>query len=526
MPRFLRIPAAIAAFAAGVALIMALPGLRPSLAAEASTKYADQSAAPGFPTGLDWLNTGGQSLDLDKLRGKVVLLDFWTYGCINCVHIIPDLERLEHDYADELVVIGVHTPKFDNEGRIENVRNITLRYGLQHPVVNDPGYRIWNSYGVNAWPTQALIAPDGGYVGSVAGEGNYELLNRVIGEIITEFDATDGINRESLGLVVDGHGQGVDELLFPGNVLADEKGRRLFIADSNHNRIVVTDFTGKVLTVIGNREAALADGDYANASFYRPQGMTLVGDDTLYIADTSNSALRRVDLERREVTTVAGTGTQGYLRKDKLAATGAALNSPWDVLHHDGLIYIAMAGQHQIWLYDPKADEIRAFAGSRREELKDGPRSTAGLNQPSGLATDGEFLYVADSEASAIRRIGLGKRGKVDTIVGEGLFEFGDVDGQGATVRLQHPKQLFYIENRLLVADTYNSKIKTVEPVARTSRTFFGGAGELDEPGGLSIAAGRVFIADTNHHRIVTTSLDGSGEATELPISDPEGFLR
>ena len=510
------------AFCAATTATIELLNVAPGLRADDLRSYAGKDPAPEFPADLDWINTGGRRLSLAQLRGKVVLLDFWTFGCVNCMHVIPDLEKLEAKYPRELVVIGVHSAKFENEGRTEAIRNVVQRYELRHPVLNDHEFEVWRSYGATAWPTFALVDPAGNLIGTIAGEGHYTLLDKVIAKVIEQFDAEGKVDRTPLGLTPDAVAEG--PLRFPGKVLADAAGERLFIADSNHNRIVVITLEGKVTAVIGSGKAALRDGAYGESAFFRPQGMTLADSNTLYVADTSNNALRRVDLESKRVETVAGTGEQVYLSQSSAPARGTGLNTPWDVLYHDGLVYIAMAGQHQVWTYDPKADLLREFAGSRREELRDGPRLEGGLNQPSGLTTDGAALFVADSEASAIRRIGLGADGRLTTIVGTGLFDFGDRDGSGDSVRLQHPLHVSYDRGTIYVADTYNSKIKRVDPGKRTSRTFLGGHGELDEPGGISIAEGRLYIADTNHHVVKVAELAKPGLAT-LELSDPDSLL-
>jgi thiol-disulfide isomerase/thioredoxin len=500
--------------------------------ANVNQRFAGTVPAPEFPTGLDWLNTE-RPLTLAELRGKVVLLDFWTYGCINCMHVIPDLKRLEEKYAEELVVIGVHSAKFENEGETDNIRRIILRYELHHPVINDKQFQVWSQYGAQAWPTFVLIDPDGNVLGYHSGEGIYDLFDQVIGGMIAEFDALGRLDRTPLALKLERENMVDSPLLFPGKVLTDAANNRLFIADSNHNRIVVTDLDGNVLEVIGSGRAELQDGSYETAAFFRPQGMTLAGENTLYVADTENHAIRRVDLSARLVETVAGIGEQVYLQVTEGDAAATGLNSPWDVLHHDGLVYIAMAGQHQLWLYDPATETVRLFAGSGREELRDGSLTRGGLNQPSGLATDGQLLYFADSEASAIRTADLDPYGDLHTIVGTGLFDFGDVDGQGDEVRLQHPLGVAHQDGLLYVADTYNSKIKLVNPETRESTTFLGGdeAGWrdgdnplFDEPGGLSITDDKLYIADTNNHVIRVADL-ATQEVTTLVLVDSEGLL-
>jgi thiol-disulfide isomerase/thioredoxin len=488
-------------------------------------------AAPEFPPDVEWLNTG-RPLSLAELRGKVVLLDFWTYGCINCMHVIPDLKRLEEKYPDELVVIGVHSAKFTNEGDSDNIRQIIRRYELDHPIINDNEFAVWSTYGVNAWPTFVLIDPDGLVLGFHSGEGIYELFDFVIAGMIKEFGAKGRLDLTPLDIILEHEGLVDSPLLFPGKVLADEANGRLFIADSNHSRIVITDLEGLVLDVIGSGLAGWQDGGFATAAFFRPQGLTLADDNTLYVADTENHTLRRLDLASRLVTTVAGTGEQGRYQQFGGNGLDVALNSPWDVLAHEGLIYIAMAGQHQLWLYEPATEVVRAFAGSGREELKDGLLEEGGLNQPSGLATDGRRLYFADSEASAIRYLDLA-RGTLHTIVGTGLFDFGDVDGVGDMVRLQHPLGLVYRNGLLYVADTYNSKIKVVKPETRESSSFLGGSvagwqdghqALFDEPGGLSLAGDKVYIADTNNHAIRVADLT-TREVSTLVLVDRQGLL-
>jgi len=497
--------------------------------------FAGTTPAPEFPAGLDWLNTG-RPLSLSELQGKVVLLDFWTYGCINCMHIIPDLKRLEEKYADELVVIGVHSAKFANEGDTDNIRRIIQRYELAHPVVNDKSFLVWRQYGARAWPTLVLIDPDGNLVGSHSGEGIYDLFDHVIGSIVADFDAQGRIDRTPLALILERDSLANSPLLFPGKVLADAAHNRLFIADSNHNRVVVADLEGRVIAVIGSGEAGFDNGDFETATFFRPQGLTLADAHTLYVADTENHAIRRVDLAIRQVETVAGTGEQNRdYRNTGGSALSTPLNSPWDVLFHDGVVYIAMAGQHQLWTYDPNRATVRLHAGSGREELRDGPLIQGGLNQPSGLATDGEVLYFADSEASAVRTASLNAKGRLETIVGTGLFDFGDVDGAGDAVRLQHPLSVAYKDGLLYVADTYNSKIKTIDPATRESRTLLGGeeagwrdgVGQdalFDEPGGLSVAGDVLYVADTNNHAIRAANL-ATRQVSTLVLLDPDGLL-
>lgn len=479
----------------------------------------DRVRAPELTNERGWLNTD-RPLTLANLRGKFVLLDFWTYGCINCIHIIPDLKKLEAKYPNNLVVIGVHSAKFENEKEIDNIRRIILRYEIEHPVVNDADFNIWNAYTVNAWPTQMLITPDGYVLGKVVGEGNYATLDETLTALIAEYRKRGALDDRPLKLALEKAKTAPLPLAFPGKIFADEKGKRLFIADSNHNRIVATDLDGKLLYTIGTGAKGRTDGAFDKATFHRPQGIALSADgNTLYIADTENHLLRAVDLKARTVSTIAGTGEQLRQRFLEGAARETNLSSPWDVLLEGDSLYIAMAGPHQIWRMDLTTNRLSLFAGSPqwREARADGARLESAFAQPSGLASDGKILYVADSESNIVRAVDLAPEdGEVTTLAGGDLFEFGDREGEGDAVRFQHPLGVVFHAGAVFIADTYNHKIKRLDPQTRRVETFAGTGkpGQLEgtkasfhEPGGLSIAGGKLYIADTNNHAIRTLDL-------------------
>ena len=471
--------------------------------------------APELKGDRGWLNTD-KPLSIAGLRGKVVLLDFWTYGCINCIHIIPDLKKLEKKYPNELVVIGVHSAKFENEKDLENIRRIILRYEIEHPIVNDADFNIWRAYSVHAWPTRYLIDPAGYILGRLSGEGGYEALDKAIADSIAEFRKRGELNETPLPLALERAKMGDLPLAFPGKIIADEKGGRLFIADSDHNRIVVTKLLdGTLLETIGTGTHGADDGTFDRATFFRPQGLALDGD-ILYVADTENHLLRAVDLKSKTVKTIAGTGQQSRRHGESGPARSIALNSPWDLQLVGQTLYIAMAGPHQIWKLDLDKQEVSTFAGSGREARIDGPRDESGFAQPSALASDGKTLFVSDAEANIIRAIDLGAKGQVRTLVGGDLFDFGDVDGSGNDVRLQHPLGLARWNDKLLIADTYNHKIKVLDPAARSVKSFAGAGkpGQADgtrpsfyEPGGLAVAGDKLYVADTNNHAVRVVDL-------------------
>lgn len=371
------------------------------------------------------------------------------------------MRKLERKYADELSVIGVHSPKFITERETEAVQQAILRLTVGHPVLNDRDFAVWQRYAVRAWPTLMFIDPTGKVIGKHEGELPLPAFDRLLGEMVAEFDAAGLLNRRPLDIAADA-GPPRTALYFPGKVVADEASGRLIVSDSGHHRIVVADLDGAVRQVIGSGGEGRADGAAAEATFYQPQGLALDGD-TLYAADTENHAIRAVDLRSGVVRTVAGTGEQLTGERVGGVADRVALSSPWDLAISGGTLYVAMAGTHQLWAMPLGRGVIEPHTGNGAEALVDGPLGEASMNQPSGLAAADGRLYVADSEASAIRVVDLAG-GEIRTIVGEGLFEFGDADGVGArTVRLQHPLGVAWVDGAVYVADTNNHAIRVAD---------------------------------------------------------------
>lgn len=473
--------------------------------------------APEFPKDKAWLNTD-RPLSLAELKGRVILLDFWTYCCINCMHILPDLKYLERKYKDSLTVIGVHSAKFDNEKETENIRQAILRYDIEHPVIVDSNFAIWQQYAVRAWPTLMVIDPETYAIAYVSGEGNRDVLDELIGKVIEEHKQKGTIAFQEIETILEKQRQpSIAPLAFPGKVLVDEASDRLFIADSGHHRIVMSTLNGKVQQIVGSGKQGLQDGSFTEAEFFSPQGMTLDRDrNLLYVADTENHTIRQIDLTQKTVETIAGTGGQSqYIRPHGGQGLETPLNSPWDLELIGGeILLIAMAGSHQIWAMDLTSGNIGTYAGTGAEGCADGTLTESAFAQPSGITTDDEELFVADSEISSIRGVGLGENPTVRTLCGSGdLFGFGDRDGTGEEVRLQHCIGVEYANGKLWIADSYNHKIKRVDPKTGRCETILGdgtqgdrdGQGidtQFSEPSGLSAVAGKLYIADTNNHKI------------------------
>ncbi len=472
--------------------------------------------APDFDlSGLRWFNVDGP-ISLEDARGRLVILDFWTFCCINCIQIIPTLKRLERAYPEDVIVIGVHSPKFSAEKDAANVELAISRYGIEHPIIHDPDFEIWQAYGVRAWPTLMFIGPEGELLGQASGEPDPDRLMEGVGEMIEDFRRQGVMSPAPLLLTPSAEPAG--NLSFPGKMkpLTWRDEQLWAVVDGGHHQIVVLAPDGAERLRVGSGADGFTDGGLDDATFDQPQGLACA-DGLIYVADTGNHAIRAIDLEAGAVTTLAGINRRGPALSQAEPAVGAALASPWDLaLSSDGnLLYFANAGTHQLGALDFAAATVQRLAGDGGEDIVDGPAATARLAQPSGLAlsADGKSLYFADSETSSVRAVDL-EAETVDTLVGAGLFEFGHVNGAFGQARLQHALGVALdSHDNLLVADSYNAAVRLLDLKSREARDFDGGAFTctddvclpLGEPAGIVDDAtnGRVFVVDTNNHRIL-----------------------
>jgi len=473
--------------------------------------------------GETWFNIGDKDLSLKDLRGKIVILDFWAFCCVNCLHVLDELRPLEAKYSDVLVTVGVHSPKFDYEAETEAVAAAIERYDIAHPVLNDPELITWQAYTARAWPTLVVVDPEGYVVAHLTGEGHVSGLYSLIDQLIEEHDAKGTLHR--------GEGPYVApkpvarDLKFPAKAIAlGTRGSQpgsFLVADTGHHRLVevANDLETVLQTIGGNgtgeaisaetaqadREKiavrGYADGGRDTALFNEPHGLALLPEDIattvgydVLIADAVNHRLRAVNLTTGEVTTVAGNGVQRLIDSERVQAeadqdsdvvdlepfaAGAletSLSTPWDVQYSpaEELAIIAMAGTHQLFSYDPVSKDLAIYAGTALEGLTDGPADEAWFAQSSGLSIDAQgTLWVADAETSAIRYVipstaTDSKQPEVGTVVGAGLFDFGFRDGAPEQARLQHPLGITNLpDGSVLIADTYNHAIRRWAPETR-----------------------------------------------------------
>ena len=473
-----------------------------------------RNRAPEFPAGLEWFNVDGPVRLADQ-DGRVVLIDFGAWSSICCQRILQDLQVLGRKYRDELVIISVHSPRFPAEMRRSHVLKAISKYHINHPVVHDPDMKLWNIYGIKGWPTQVLVDREGTILGAISGGGKLPQLDQIIKYQIEKNNGSKPAKKLTCSPQYVPESRSV--LSFPGRVVAADD--RLYVADSGHNRILVLSSQGHVLRQYGSETAGFIDGNGTSAAFNNPQGMALA-DDFLYVADEGNHAIRRIHTRTDDVDTIAGTGKVGLPVPgscDTLANAG--LNSPCDVVLKNSQLYIAMSGSHQIWRLSLIANTLDVFSGSGREGLLDGPATTAVFSQPCGLTLLLNRLYVVDAGASAVREVDI-ETGAVRTIVGEGLFGFGDHDGTGKAARLQYPLDISAdpMHRMLWVTDTYNNKIKRIGVSSEFVSSVIVDR-RLDEPGGLVFHDDTLYIANTNAHEILCLN-PNNGHAEALNVSE------
>jgi len=470
--------------------------------------------APEFPAGLDWFNAAA-AVTLTEQLGRVVLLNFFTFSSPACRQIQRDLEYLGNRYSKDLVILGVHTPRYPGEAGAVHLGQSLHKYRVSYPVVHDPGLKLWHSYRMKNRPTQVLIDRDGYIVGALSGVGKRDRLEQVIRYQCGKRSRIPPrvASSSRAGRIPPASGP----LYFPGRLVVT--GNRLFIADSGHNRILVTTRSGILLRQYGSTSEGFLDGNGESAAFNNPQGMVLA-DDFLYVADTGNHAIRRIHIRTDDVDTIAGNGEVGTTGPGMPVAPGSCrLNFPMDLAMKDGELYIAMAGAHQIWRLSLVASRIEVFSGKGEAGLVDGPPGRAAFAQPGGLTVLGQQLYVADADAGAVRAVDL-VTGAVTTLVGSRLFGFGNRDGTGTAALLQYPQDIVVDPHHrmLWVADTYNNKIRRIGLDSRYVSSPVVDRG-LNEPGGLAFQDDTLYIANTHAHEILRVNPD-DGHATTLNVAE------
>ncbi|MET7713256.1 NHL domain-containing thioredoxin family protein [Streptomyces sp. NPDC005407] len=437
-----------------------------------------------------WLNTGDHQYTLADLRGRIVILDFWTFCCVNCLHVLDELRELEEKHRDTVVIIGVHSPKFVHEAEHQAVVDAVERYQVHHPVLDDPELATWKQYAVRAWPTLVVIDPEGYVVAQHAGEGHAHAIEKLVEELEAEH-AAKGTLRRGDGPYVAPEPVATD-LRFPGKAVLLPSGNFL-VSDSTRNQLVELAPDGESVV------RRIGDGE-----FNEPQGLAPLPDGRIAVADTVNHSIRAYDPESGAIETLAGTGKQWWQGSPTSGpALDVSLSSPWDVAWWGERLWIAMAGVHQLWTYDPATGTVEVAAGTTNEGLVDGPAAEAWFAQPSGLAATEDRLWIADSETSAVRWID--RDLVVHTAVGTGLFDFGHRDGEAGQALLQHPLGVTALpDGSVAISDTYNHALRRYDPAGGQVTTL---ATDLREPSGAVLVGDDIVVVESARHRLTRLRL-------------------
>ena len=465
----------------------------------------------------EWLNST-RNIESGDLENRVILLDFWTYSCVNCLHTISEIKKLEAEFGDRLTVIGVHSGKFDNEKGTDSIKKAILKYDIAHLVVNDTNFKIWNSFKASSWPTLILIDPKGRITKKYQGKIVPTTIHDDIKNLITKYKYQ--LTSDRLPIVLEKN-KVVDYVLkFPAKIKFARdfsyknsgKTNALIISNTEKHNIIVTALNGETLLEIGSGNMGFEDGNINNATFNSPRGL-LFKDNTLYVADTGNHALRRIDFKTGEVKTIAGTGIRGDIINTENKVEEVLLASPWDLefFPDKNNIIIANAGTHQLLKYNLSKRTISPFAGNGTEDSIDGQYPKNSLAQPTGLSAASEKLYFVDSASSSLRVVD--KSGEVKTLIGKGLLEFGNKNGNSKEALLQHPTGLTADDSAIYIADTFNHAIRKYNVKTKEISDYSGsvrgdGIGNkksinYNEPEAIISVLDKFYIADTNNNRII-----------------------
>ncbi len=465
--------------------------------------------------GLTWFNVP-KPLSIGEVFGRLVILDFWTFSCINCLHILPSMRRIEKAFKDDVVILGIHSPNFPYERDPANVAKAIVRYQIEHPVVHDPEFKLWDAYGVKVWPTLILVSPDGQIFARQAGEPDGDKLLEVVGNAARKFKAQGKLRPAATELTKPEKQNSV--LLFPGKMkrLSYKGNQYWVVADTGHHQVVIFNDQGQQVQRIGRGAQSNLDGEYNRCAFDNPHGIAC-GEDVIYVSDLGSHLIRKIDLKTQTTSTIAGINRRGLTLTKESQGTDVGLASVFDMELVDDQLYFANSGTHQIGVIDVKTNMLKPLAGGGAKDILDGAARAAKLAQPSGLSVsaDKKRLYFADSDNSAIRYLDLTDLSTVKTVVGRGMAESGRRNGGFASARFQHPMGISICKDFLIAADSFNATLRKLDLTKQTVENYAEDFACLDEapkplldPEGITWDGGdRLFVVDSNNHRILVYDL-------------------
>ncbi len=486
-----------------------------------------------------WFNVE-RPLTVEDFKDRVILLDFWTYACVNCIQALPEIKKIEKEFGNKLLIIGIHSGKFDNEKDVAAIRKAIVKYDINYPVLHDPDLKIWNNFALKSWPTFIVINPHGNIEKIVVGEDNLGKIRKNIRKLASRFKYE--INRDPVPLALEKNNIIGNVLTFPTKIeyaanfsYKTRKIPVLFISNSGANSIIASSLTGETVLKIGSGKEGFEDGSLGVASFSKPRGLLFDGK-KLYVADSGNNALRMVDFENGMVSTLVGSGKKGKIISDSyMEAKNVDLASPNDIAFfpNKDVIAIANTGSNQILGYNIDKKTIAVLAGNGAAGMAQNT-----LAEPSALAPYQDRLYFLDAASSSLRV--LDKNGSIKTLVGQGVNKFGNKNGDKEVALMQHPIGLMVDDTGAYIADSFNHIIRKYSFSTNKISDLIGNhkkgdalgsasATELDEPDGIAAVLNNFYIVDSNNNRVLVTNR-ASLKSEILDIIPPlklpkEGFL-
>lgn len=468
--------------------------------------------APEFPAALEWVNC--DALSMEDQRGRVVVLAFWSASSAYCHNLLLDLQAMSARYSDSLTLIAVHTPKFEAERSSRLALKTVNRIGFRGPLLHDPEFILWQHYEVAGWPAVVLIDTHGKVARNFAGDDARGDVEAAVASLFEEAGAEARVY-ESMPPCL--RPEPRLPLSFPCGLAVS--ANHLYVVDSGHHRVLECTHEGRVLRQFGTGTPGFVDGNASESCFNMPRGIYL-GRDYLYVTDTGNHAIRRIGLLNGDTDTIAGNGSRGSSAQlTPQQPTGCGMDSPWAITGNFDKLFIAMASGHQIWEYDQIKRSLRVLVGTGQIGIGDGAGDRAQLAQPAGLALIQQTLYVADSAASAIRGVHI-QGGQIHTLIGHGLYEYGDQDGARHTALLQHPLGIALDSKapQLWIADSYNNHLKFLRLGGGEMRRFELSY-RLNEPAAIATSPGLIWVANTNSHEVLRIDIE-SAQVRRLPIGE------
>jgi DNA-binding beta-propeller fold protein YncE len=469
------------------------------------------ATVPTLPASLQWLNAA-EPPALAR-RGRLTALAFVNAGSTWSMQRLLDLQALSARHPRHLRILGVHMPRFDHERDGRRVLKRIQRHGVRVPVAVDPDWASWQQLGLRAWPTVLLLDGEGKVIARVEGDGASAEIEGSLQAFVDAAPQESGEDDPAVPV----HRDQDSQLRFPIGLAVNDQ--YLYVADSGRHRVLECTHAGRIVRQFGTGDEGFVDGGAGLGAFRRPHGLALLRE-MLYVADTGNHAIRRINLRSGDIDTLCGSGRRGAAKEGPVQdPRSVSLDTPRAVAVTADQLHIALAGENRIWSFELGRAHLTFRAGSGELAVRDGIGAMAAFAQPVALAGVMQKLYVCDSAGSAVRAMQL-RENSVQTLVGQGAWEFGHADGARAIAQMQEPQAIALDPDAplLWIADTGNDRLRSLR-LGGGELTSYLLPQPLHGPAGLAVGAGAVWIADTDAHAVLRVE-PKVGTMLHVPIGE------